>query len=109
MRLAILIAGLMLLAGCAVFPPAAIVNGASLVGSEKTVGDHIMSYVSGKDCSTVRSNLGRTYCVEDEPNPIPRVFCYPTIGKVTCYDRPDPRRQPYEKVGRNDHNLDLAR
>ena len=80
-----------------------------MVGSQKTLGDHIISYVSGKDCSTVRRNLGRTYCVEDEPNPVPRVFCYPTIGKVTCYDRPDPRRQPFEKVGRNDHNLDLAR
>jgi hypothetical protein len=80
-----------------------------VVGSQKTIGDHILSYVSGKDCSTVRRNLGRTYCVEDEPNPILRVFCYPAIGMVTCYDTPDPRRQPFEKVGRSDHNLDLAR
>ncbi len=85
-----------------------MVNGATVVGSEKTLGDHIISYVSGINCSTVRRNLGRTYCEEDEPNPVPRVFCYPTIGKITCYDTPDPRRQPFEKVGRNDHNLDLT-
>ena len=56
----------------------------------------------------MRRNLGRTYCKEDEPNPVPRVFCYPTIGRITCYDKPDPRRHPFEKVGRNDHNLDLT-
>ena len=108
MRLAVLIAGLALLAGCANFPPVAIIDGASVVGSKKTIGDHIVSYVSGKNCSTVRSNQGRTYCVEDEPNPTPRVFCYPTIGMVTCYDTPDPRRESFEKVGRNDHDLDLS-
>lgn len=109
MRMAFLIAGLVLLAGCSVVPPVAIIDGATVVGSQKTLGDHFISYVSGKNCSTVRRNLGRTYCEEDEPNPVPRVFCYPTIGKITCYDKPDPRRRPYEKVGRNDHNLDLTR
>ena len=108
MRMAVLIAVFVLLAGCSSVPPVAIVDGATVVGSQKTLGDHFISYVSGKDCSTVRRNLGRTYCVEDEPNPVSRVFCYPTIGKITCYDKPDPRRQPYERVGRNDHNLNLA-
>ena len=29
------------------------------------------------------------------------IFCYKTLATVTCYDRPDPRRQ---RVDMNDHN-----
>lgn len=69
------------------------------MATDKTLMDHIVSYRSGKDCSTVRKELGRTYCVEDEPNPIPAVHCYPSLGDVTCYANPDPNRSLQSRVG----------
>ena len=56
----------------------------------KTPVDHIVSLVTGKDCSIVRQHRGLTYCVEDEVTPPVQVHCYPTIGEVTCYGEPDP-------------------
>ena len=29
-----------------------------------------------------------TYCEEDEKVPQMNVFCYRTLGEITCYDRP---------------------
>jgi len=90
-------------------PRLAAVDGVSAVGTGKTVSDHFVSFASGKNCSTIRSNTGRTYCEEDEPNPTPKVWCYRTIGKAVCYDRPDPYQGNQRKMGENDHNLDLSK
>ncbi|MBT4933692.1 MAG: hypothetical protein HOL66_08400 [Rhodospirillaceae bacterium] len=90
------------------FSPISAVEGVSAVSTGKTFSDHIVSYASGKDCSTVRTNNGRTYCQENEPNPKPKVWCYRTIGKPVCYDRPDPYQGNQRKMGDNDHNLDTA-
>ncbi|GAB6054040.1 hypothetical protein JCM17960_28600 [Magnetospira thiophila] len=73
--------------------------------TDKTVGDHVISWASGKDCSTVRWEQGMTYCKEDEPRPEAAVFCYETLGDVVCYDRPDPHANPQQRVGIYDHNL----
>lgn len=90
------------LGGCGTF---VALEGASLVASDKTASDHLISLVSGKDCSVVRTERGLAYCVEDQPPIIkPRVFCYKTLGSVSCYDQPDPRRSPDELMGQNEHN-----
>ena len=68
-----------------------IVNAATVIATDKTIADHVVSYRSGKDCSSVRSEQGRSYCREDEPNPIADVTCYQTLGDVMCYAAPDPR------------------
>jgi len=97
------------LAACnALYTPIAAIEGASAVGTGKTFSDHLVSYASGKDCSTVRSNSGRTYCRENEPNPTAKVWCYRTLGKPVCYNRPDPFSGNQRKIGDNDHNLDTA-
>ncbi|NQU55812.1 MAG: hypothetical protein HQ513_01165 [Rhodospirillales bacterium] len=88
------------------YPPISAVEGVSAVGTGKTLSDHVVSYASGKDCSTVRSNSGRTYCRENEPNPVAKVWCYRTLGKPVCYDRSDPYDGNQRKMGDNDHNLD---
>ena len=49
--------------------------------------------------------MGLTYCEEDEIVPAPEVYCYQTLGKVTCYDKPDPHKGRHQRVGDNDHNL----
>ncbi len=92
----------------ALFPPVAAVEGVSAVSTGKTLSDHVVSYASGKNCSTVRSNSGRTYCEENEPNPTPKIWCYRTLGQPVCYDRPDPYQGNQRKMGDNDHNLDNA-
>ncbi len=89
-------------AGCGTF---VALEGASVVASDKTASDHIVSLMSGKDCSVVRTERGLTYCVEDEVRVEPQVFCYKTLGDVACYDRPDPRRSPDQLMGQNSHNL----
>lgn len=68
------------------------------MATDKTLVDHVVSFQSGKDCSTVRSEQGRTYCKEDEPNPMPVAYCYRSIGDVTCFTAPDSTR-PNDRVG----------
>ena len=100
MRLGVAILGLLLLSGCGFL----VADGVSVIGTDKTIEDHFVSLTSGKNCSTVRTEQGLAYCEEDEVNLQPNVYCYRTLGKVTCYDKPDPYRNKQQKVGENDHN-----
>lgn len=79
----------------------------SLMGTDKTLGDHIISLSSGKDCSRVRKEQGLTYCVEDMPQIRQNIYCYRDLGGVTCYDRESPHgpNQNQQRVDRNAHNL----
>ena len=111
MRRAFVIATLLLVSACSNFYSIAprpliktvgnfsIISAGVLMATDKTLGDHYASYTTGKNCSSVRLEQGRTYCREDEPNPIPTVHCYRTIGDVTCYAEPDPARRPDERIG----------
>jgi len=76
-----------------------IVNTGVVMATDKTIADHLISYETGKDCLTSRAEQGRTYCVEDEANPVADVYCYPTLGDVTCYETPNPGRLANEQVG----------
>ena len=109
MRRLTLIALFPLLAACglveAVMLPVAVIEGASLVTTEKAASDHIISFYSGKDCSSKRKEQGDTYCREDEPNPSPVVHCYRTLGEVTCYDRADPYENGAAPVGTPDATI----
>ena len=86
---AALIAGMFLLSGCS--SQFAVGDAVSLVATEKTFGDHAISVLSGKDCSTVRKELGLTYCKEDDfqRQPEEERHCYNELGKVTCYQKAD--------------------
>ncbi|MBT3306186.1 MAG: hypothetical protein HN377_06840 [Alphaproteobacteria bacterium] len=94
---------LAILGGCSAIPGIAEVQGAIVVGTDKTMEDHVVSLVSGKDCSTVRKENDLTYCVEDEPVIKQNIFCYKTLASVTCYDRPDPN-PGRQRVDLNEHN-----
>ena len=102
MRILMAMAGLLLLGACVGY---GFAEGISIISTEKSLGDHAVSIYSGKDCSTVRIERGGTYCAEDEVEPKILVYCYRTLGKVTCYDRPDPHKGRHRRVGNNDHNL----
>jgi len=103
MRVVAILAFIVVLGGCSTIPGYAQVEGATVIGTDKTIGDHIISISSGKNCSTVRKEEGLTYCDEDEPQIKPNIFCYKTLAAVTCYDRPDPN-PGRRRVDLNDHN-----
>lgn len=69
---------------------AAAIGAGTVAATDKTPVDHLVSLVTGKDCSVIRQNRGLTYCVEDEVTPLVGVHCYPTLGEVSCYAEPDP-------------------
>ena len=77
----------------------------SVVGTDKTIIDHLVSYTSGKDCSFVYVEKGNRYCKEDAPVIKPQVYCYSTLGRATCYETPDPFANGQRESGNNDHNL----
>ena len=83
----------------------AVADAAVVIGTDKTIADHVISVASGKDCSLVRVERGMTYCKEDEVVPMPEVYCYRELGGVSCYDAPDLRRKDRGRLGYNDHNL----
>ena len=83
----------------------AVADAAVVIGTDKTIADHIISVASGKDCSLVRVERGLRYCKEDEVVPHPNVYCYRELGGVSCYDKPDHRRLDRGRLGNNDHNL----
>ena len=104
----LLITGLAMgLSGCSAvataptgFPKLLGVNGATVIGTGKTITDHVVSFTTGKNCSTVRKNTGHHYCEEDELAVPDNVFCYTTLGDVTCYDRPAPPRERKRIIGK---------
>lgn len=64
----------------------------SVVNTKKTIGDHVLGFVSGQDCSSVRASQHGPYCVEpDQPPPPPpmqRTYCYRSLGAVNCFEQP---------------------
>lgn len=94
------VALMIFLAACS---PLIGVEAVSVVNTDKTLGDHIISFSSGKDCSTIRKQRGMTYCKEDEIQAKTSVFCYRTLAEVTCYERPVFEGKQ-ERVGENPSN-----
>lgn len=105
MRIVAAIIGLLLLGGCeSIWRPVTAIDGATIIFTDKSLGDHLISAGSGKDCSTVRTEQGMTYCKEDEISLTPAVYCYRTLGDVDCFAKPDPYGLNQRKIGESDHN-----
>jgi hypothetical protein len=81
------------------FPQMLGVEGVTVIGTGKTISDHVVSFTSGKNCSTVRKNTGRHYCEEDEVTTPEEVYCYNTLGNVSCYAQPAPHGEPSDFLG----------
>ena len=71
-------------------------SAASLAHTDKTLPDHVATWVTGEDCSLLR------YTEEDGPYCEPeakvevdqagnRIVCYRTLGAIDCYEAPDPK------------------
>lgn len=65
---------------------------ASLMATKKTIMDHVVSFATEQDCSTIAFERGEPYCRDpNAPPPVEPVYhCYRTLGEVTCYTTPDP-------------------
>lgn len=89
-----------MLSGCT----AGMLEAFSIMGTDKTIGDHVISLASGKDCSSVRKEEGLSYCKEDQKRqpPKPKIYCYRNLGDVTCYAKPMPYGN-YERVDAADN------
>ena len=105
MRVLAILAVLGFLAGCSAVPGFAQIQGVSVIGTDKTLEDHVISLTSGKNCSSIRKEKGLTYCEEDEPKVNPNIYCYKTLAEVTCYDRPDPYGGRQKKMGEDNFNV----
>jgi hypothetical protein len=52
-------------------------------------GDVVYSAITGRDCSVVRLDEGKTYCKPIDPPPAPATFCTRSLGVVDCWSNPD--------------------
>jgi len=87
-----------LLAGCWGTPagPASVVMvGADFISlgtTRKTTGDHLMSGITGRDCSVLTLEQTGSYCPEKVVVDRSNVYCYRTLADVNCHYLPDPYR-----------------
>jgi hypothetical protein len=85
-----------LITGCvaALTPPlgAAQMVGAVVAGSVSTIQrtplDAAYSLVTGRDCSMVRLDQGKTYCRPVEPPPDAPPYCTRSLGVADCWQDP---------------------
>jgi hypothetical protein len=92
--LACVLACAAVLAGCGISDNlgAAIGTGAvvaSVATIQRTPVDALYSLVTGRDCSVVRLDQGKTYCRPIEPEPEPPTYCTRSLGSVNCWKDPD--------------------
>jgi hypothetical protein len=86
--LAIQLAAVVALVGCHAWAPVVVADIASIAVFHRGLGDLVVSAVSGRDCSVVRLDQGRSYCVPREGPPVPPEFCTRSLGTVDCWAIP---------------------
>ncbi len=84
---------LMLLGGCGADPltlTAATVGAAagSVAVIQRTPFDALWSLATGKDCSAVRLDQGKSYCRPTEAPPGPVPYCTRSLGVADCWADP---------------------
>ena len=67
----------------------------SIINTDKTLLDHVISIAYGQDCSTIRYLDGDYYCDRPSPPETP-LFCYPSLGDVVCYRDDNPYGEQQE-------------
>lgn len=66
-----------------------LADAVGIMATGKTMEDHVVGWIAGKDCSVIRASHGEDYCISKDPPPKVAVvaYCYHTLAKTTCYDR----------------------
>ncbi|CAA7619802.1 hypothetical protein [Magnetospirillum sp. UT-4] len=62
----------------------------SVINTKKTMGDHLATWITGKDCSTIRAQREGAWCVDwpSPPAPPQQVYCYASLAKPSCFAQP---------------------
>ncbi|WP_246024144.1 hypothetical protein [Azospirillum ramasamyi] len=84
----------MALAGCT-SPLGLAAAGADVVtlnATKKTIGDHLVSAATGRDCSIISFEQSGDYCPDKLEIDRSRIYCYRTLADVDCHHIPDPYR-----------------
>ena len=74
----------------------------------RTLGDAIVSGISGKDCSLVRLDAGKSYCAPEEAPPAKPVVCTRSLGIVDCWRNPEALGAAYTEVADGARSLTAA-
>ncbi len=96
--MAVLLASWLVQGGCTATQltgAAAGVDIVSLNTTKKTIGDHVVSGITGEDCSIISLAETGTYCPEKIVVDRSRLYCYRTLGDVECHHIPDPYKNGY--------------
>jgi hypothetical protein len=101
---------LLLLAGCSpeVVPAAALVSIGSIAVIQRSPFDALYSVISGKDCSIVRWDQGKSYCRPVEPPPEPPPYCTRSLGVADCWRDPANFLNRPPALGAGPHTLTPA-
>ena len=83
-----------LLGGCGVSlvePAGALLaaSAASIPVFGRSLPDLVVSGISGRDCSIVRLEQGRSYCRTTDPPISPDPICTRSLGAVECWTNPE--------------------
>ena len=103
----LLVLSLLLTNGCSAISGSApvgmrqvmVIDGVAVTATGKTIRDHIVSYTSGKNCSSIRRQLGQNFCEEDDLSPPEEIYCYNSLGNVSCYNSIQPFGQDTNTIG----------
>jgi len=98
----LVLCGPLILSGCdsTAFLATTAVSAASFAATEKLPLDHVATWVTGEDCSSLEMERTGKYCRTEEeiaadelakqPEIAMPVFCYRTLGDADCYADPEP-------------------
>ena len=64
-------------------------NAASVVVFGRSIPDLGVSAITGKDCSVVRLEQGKSYCAPPEALPARAPYCTRSLGTVDCWANPE--------------------
>ncbi len=99
LSIVLLVAGLGFgLQACAVVSGGASV--VSLIATKKTIMDHVVSFATDQDCSTIAYERDEPYCTDpNAPLPVQPVYhCYRSLGSISCYETVDPFANGHREV-----------
>lgn len=95
----------LLLCGC--LETAALVGAGAIPVIGRSLPDAVVSTLSGRDCSVVRLDAGRSYCAAAEAVPAP-VVCTRSLGVVDCWKNPKDLGAAYTEVADGPRGLTPA-
>lgn len=69
-------------------------DAASVTVFGRSIGDLFFSGVTGRNCSVVRLDDGKSWCKPIEPPPAPAPFCTRSLGTIDCWTNPEALNGP---------------